>query len=68
MNTTPTHDPRHIAILKPRPVAGWFESSWDLQRGLEVVEAWPEPGMCAQREERPTASRTALPRSITAIA
>jgi len=20
---------------------GWFDSSWDLQRGLEVCESWP---------------------------
>lgn len=47
MNTPPTHDPRHIAIPKPRPVAGWFESSWDLQQGLAVSELPDRDGAAA---------------------
>jgi len=69
MNTTTIHDPDHSpATSRALSVAGWFESSWDLQRGLEVIEAWSEPRPPAQREDRFTTSRTALPRSITAIA
>ena len=49
---------------------GWYESSWDLRRGLDVDETG-----CA--DERPdfysapsrlSSPRTARPRSITAIA
>ena len=55
---------------RPREAAfnGWFESSWDLRCGLEICERWGEPGAAPQREEALTASRTALPRSATAIA
>ena len=69
MNITTIQDRDHSpATSRALPVAGWFESSWDLQRGLEVIEAWSEPRVPAQRDERFTTSRTALPRSITAIA
>lgn len=57
---------------------GWFDSSFDLQRGLEVKEGWPgEPGLRSwidafledQRgDARRTSSRTAAPRSMTAMA
>ena len=69
MNSKTPHDRDHSpATSRTAPAAGWFESSWDLQRGLEVIEAWAEPRSAAQREGRLTTSRTALPRSITAIA
>ena len=67
-HTTP-HDRGHCpAGSRALPAAGWFESSWDLQRGLEVIEGWAEPCVASQRDERFTTSRTALPRSMTAIA
>jgi hypothetical protein len=60
-----------------RPAAstgpGWFDSSWDLQRGLEVREGWSdddrvrgwiEAFLFAQR----AVGRTASPSSTTAIA
>ena len=47
---------------------GWSESSWDLRRGLEVCEIGAEAAGPAQRDEARSASRTATPRSITAIA
>jgi hypothetical protein len=52
---------------------GWFESSWDLQRGLEVREDWSgearlhgwiEDFLRAQR----SVARTASPSESTAIA
>ena len=52
---------------------GWFDSSWDLHRGLEVRESWSdderlhgwiEDFLSAQR----AIGRTASPSSITAIA
>jgi hypothetical protein len=52
---------------------GWFESSWDLGRGLEVREVWSEEDrvrdwieefLAAQR----TVARTASPSASTAIA
>ncbi|MEO6363451.1 MAG: hypothetical protein ABIO71_09505 [Caldimonas sp.] len=77
-----------IAVPPPRVAVGpgrgpgWFDSSFELQRGLEVHEAWPgDDGPSAwidglfaapQRSPRPaerrTSSRTASPRSITAMA
>ena len=32
----------HAAAGELRPGPGWFDSSWDLQRGLEVREGLPE--------------------------
>ena len=52
---------------------GWFDSSWDLQRGLEVREGWSdedrvrgwiEAFLFAQR----AVGRTASPSSTTAMA
>lgn len=52
---------------------GWFDSSWELQRGLEVREGWSEDDrvfgwietfLLAQR----AAGRTASPSASTAIA
>jgi hypothetical protein len=52
---------------------GWFDSSWDLRRGLEVREGWSgedrlhgwiEEFLRAQR----SAARTASPSESTAIA
>ena len=55
-----------------RGLAG-FDSSWDLQRGLEVSERWFEDaGLCGWIEEflraQRTMSRTTSPSSSTAIA
>jgi hypothetical protein len=59
----------HAAAAGP----GWFESSWDLERGLEVREEWTgeerlhgwiEEFLRAQR----AAGRTASPSASTAIA
>lgn len=53
---------------------GWFDSSWELRRGLEVREdsfgddclhGWIERFLCAQRA---AAGRTASPSASTAIA
>ena len=55
---------------------GWFESSWDLRRGLEVTEegradtalrAWLDSFLGAASPQ-PRAARVASPRSMTAIA
>ena len=52
---------------------GWFDSSWDLQRGLEVRESWFGDdrlhGWIEEllRAQRP-AGRTASPSASTAIA
>jgi hypothetical protein len=52
---------------------GWFDSSWELRRGLEVKEGWSEDDrvrdwiedfLSAQR----TVGRTASPSASTAIA
>jgi hypothetical protein len=52
---------------------GWFDSSWELQRGLDVREGWSEDDrvvgwietfLLAQR----AAGRTASPSASTAIA
>ena len=62
-------DDRCVAAVGP----GWFDSSWDLQRGLEVREGWSDDDrvrgwienfLSAQR----AAVRTASPSSTTAIA
>jgi hypothetical protein len=53
---------------------GWFDSSWELQRGLDVKEdwfgedrlhGWIETFLCGQRT---AAGRTASPSESTAIA
>ncbi|MGZ8260928.1 MAG: hypothetical protein ACXWUL_10310 [Caldimonas sp.] len=63
-------DGRHPGVAGP----GWFDSSWELQRGLEVQEGWfgddrlsgwIESFLAAQRS---ATGRTASPRSSTAIA
>ena len=52
---------------------GWFDSSWELHRGLEVSEGWSDDGrvhawiedfLASQR----TIGRTASPSASTAIA
>jgi hypothetical protein len=36
-------DARHAAVTSEhRPGPGWFDSSWDLQRGLDVREGLPD--------------------------
>jgi hypothetical protein len=52
---------------------GWFDSSWDLQRGLEVSERWfGDDGLGGWIEEflrsQRSIARTASPSSSTAIA
>ena len=49
---------------------GWFESSWDLRQGLVVTEATADADLWSAlyRPARLTSVRTAMPRSITAIA
>jgi len=65
-----THLP-HCAASSAGP--GWFESSWELRRGLEVKEGWSEDDrvrdwiedfLAAQR----TVARTVSPSARTAIA
>ena len=55
---------------------GWFESSWDLQQGLEVTEegraeaalrTWID-GFVGAPPAQPRAARVASPSAITAIA
>jgi hypothetical protein len=36
-------DPALDAALEPATGPGWYESSWDLSRGLQVVEDPDEP-------------------------
>jgi hypothetical protein len=57
----------------PSAGPGWFESSWELRRGLEVKEGWSEDDrvrdwiedfLAAQR----TVARTVSPSARTAIA
>jgi hypothetical protein len=52
---------------------GWFDSSWDLHRGLEVREGWPgDNGLRAWIDElfgsQLAAGRIASPSASTAIA
>jgi hypothetical protein len=63
--------PEQRAATRAGP--GWFESSWELRRGLEVKEGWTdddrvrdwiEDFLSAQR----TVARTASPSASTAIA
>jgi len=63
--------PPHRAATSAGP--GWFDSSWELRRGLEVKEGWSEDDrvrdwiedfLSAQR----TLGRTASPSASTAIA
>ena len=67
---SPQHDP---AACFGATGPGWFDSSWELQRGLEVREDWSEDDrvfgwietfLLAQR----AAGRTASPSASTAIA
>ncbi|HEV7575963.1 MAG TPA: hypothetical protein VGO85_07955 [Caldimonas sp.] len=71
---TPGH-PQHPERAAPFGCSGpgWFDSSWDLHRGLEVREGWSdddrvrgwiEDFLCAQR----AVGRTASPSASTAIA
>ncbi len=52
---------------------GWFDSSWDLHRGLEVRESWPDDDRVHGwiedfiRTQR-AIGRTASPRASTAMA
>ena len=67
----PSHRERGVHVRSPGP--GWFESSWDLRRGLEVSEGWfGDDGLCGWIEEflrtQRSIARTASPSSITAIA
>ena len=41
-NRLPRSRAPRAATCDARPGAGWFDSSWDLQRGLEVHEGLPE--------------------------
>lgn len=59
------------------PGPGWFDSSFDLRRGLDVLEGWsddplapsqPLPPSQPSPPPQPTARFTAAPRSSTAIA
>jgi hypothetical protein len=68
VDTTP---PRHDRAGRAGP--GWFDSSWDLNRGLDVREGWSEDDrvhgwieefLRAQR----AAGRAASPSASTAIA
>jgi hypothetical protein len=63
--------PQHRAATCAGP--GWFDSSWELRRGLEVKEGWSEDDrvrdwieefLAAQR----TVARTVSPSARTAIA
>jgi len=52
---------------------GWFDSSWDLKRGLEVCESWPADmrlhGWIEDLlQDQRTPGRTASPSASTAIA
>jgi hypothetical protein len=67
--STATRPQRAVSSAGP----GWFESSWDLRRGLEVKEGWSEDDrvrdwiedfLAAQR----TVARTVSPSARTAIA
>ena len=69
LQPTPRHDP--IAGFAPAG-PGWFDSSWELRRGLDVREGWSddervsgwiETFLAAQRS-----GRTVSPSARTAIA
>jgi hypothetical protein len=39
MKTSSESEPRHAIVAQPEWVSmGWNDSSWELQRGLDVVE------------------------------
>jgi hypothetical protein len=75
----PLSTARRVASAAPCPTPvgpGWFESSWDLQRGLEVTEegraeaalwSWIDSFLVAAPVQ-PRAERVASPRAMTAIA
>jgi hypothetical protein len=72
--TVDTPGPRHDGNERQRLAGpGWFDSSWELQRGLEVREGWSdddrvhgwiEDFLFAQR----AIGRTVSPSASTAIA
>jgi len=72
---TDTRPPRHEGGARSSAAAGpgWFDSSWDLHRGLEVRESWSDDE-CVHgwiedflRTQR-AIGRTASPSASTAIA
>jgi len=64
--------PQHHAPTSAGP--GWFDSSWELSRGLEVKESWTEDDRVSDwiddflSAQRSTVARTASPSASTAIA
>ena len=77
VDTPPSRHALDATHLRQRASAsagpGWFDSSWELRRGLEVKEGWSEDDrvrdwiedfLSAQR----TLGRTASPSASTAIA
>ena len=70
-----TRPHRHDGVMRSAGAAGpgWFDSSWDLHRGLEVRESWSDDE-CVDgwiedflRTQR-AIGRTASPSASTAIA
>lgn len=47
---------------------GWFDSSWDLRRGCDVREGWPDDTLQRMVSDEVTSRFTASPSSTTAIA
>ena len=73
LRRAPGRDASSPAARRASAGPGWFESSWELRRGLEVKEGWSEDDrvrdwiedfLSAQR----TVGRTASPSASTAIA
>ena len=70
---TRRHRPESGGCLGAAAGPGWFESSWDLRRGLEVCEGWSDDERVHDwiedflRTQR-TIGRTASPSASTAIA
>ena len=66
-----TRPHRHEGLARIGAAAGpgWFDSSWDLHRGLEVRESWSDDGWIEDflRTQR-AIGRTASPSASTAIA
>ena len=65
-----THFPQRAL---PSAGPGWFDSSWELRRGLEVKEGWSEDDRVRHWIEdflsvQRTVGRTASPSASTAIA
>jgi hypothetical protein len=70
VKAAPTRSEAHVPVLIG---PGWFESSWDLHRGLEVREdASGEAHLCGWIEEflrsQRALGRTASPSASTAMA